>query len=197
MSLTLLYIVDIMGVTCDRNKEEKKVQTVRIAGSKAHSAVNGPGVRYVLFMQGCRHHCPGCQNPETHATDGGTECRIEDVISEILETRYLDGVTLSGGDPFAQPEAGVQIAKAVKEAGWNLWVYTGWTYEQLLEGCAGEEGIRMLSYIDVLVDGPFIEELRSEEIRWRGSTNQSLVDVQASLKQGCKVAYQEKEYIKE
>lgn len=167
------------------------MQTVRIAGSKAHSAVNGPGVRYVLFMQGCHHHCSGCQNPETHALDGGIECRIQDVISEIVGTRYLDGVTLSGGDPFVQPEAGMQIARAVKEAGLNLWVYTGWTYEQLQDGCAGEAGKKMLSYVDVLVDGPFVEGLRSEEVRWRGSTNQTLVDVQASLKQGCKVAYQE------
>lgn len=163
--------------------------TVRIAGSKPHSAVNGPGVRYVLFMQGCHHHCPGCQNPETHDLLGGTEFTIEEVLAEIRSTRYLDGVTLSGGDPFAQPEACYELAKAIREAGLNLWVYSGWTFAQIIEGKAGDKAKEILPYIDVLVDGPYVESLRSEEVIWRGSSNQMLVDVQESLRQGYAVAY--------
>lgn len=165
------------------------METVRIAGSKPHSAVNGPGVRYVLFMQGCRHHCRGCQNPETHDGAGGNELLLQDVIRDILDTRYLDGVTLSGGDPFYQPQASLAIARAVKEKGWNLWVYTGWTFSAIQNGEAGEDVKAILPYIDVLVDGPFIEELKSDSVKWRGSTNQNLIDVQASLKQGRMVSY--------
>lgn len=166
--------------------------TVRIAGSKPHSAVNGPGVRYVLFMQGCHHHCRGCQNPETHALQGGEELTVQEVLSDILATRYLDGVTLSGGDPFAQPEACYALAKSIHEAGMNLWVYSGWTFAQIMEGKAGDMAREVLPYIDVLVDGPYVESLRSEEVIWRGSSNQMLVDVQESLKQGYAVAYSRK-----
>ena len=81
------------------------MSTVRISGFKKHSSVNGPGVRYVLFFQGCPHHCPGCQNPETHDPAGGTERNTGDVIREVLQTKYLDGLTFSGGDPLMQPEA--------------------------------------------------------------------------------------------
>lgn len=113
------------------------MSTVRISGSKKHSSVNGPGVRYVLFFQGCPHHCPGCQNPETHDPVGGTERSVADVIQEILQTKYLDGLTFSGGDPLLQPEAVIEIAKAAKNAVLNIWLYTGWTFEQIQNGAAG------------------------------------------------------------
>ena len=119
-------------------KKVFSMNTVRISGSKKHSSVNGPGVRYVLFFQGCPHHCPGCQNPETHDPVGGTERNVADVIQEILQTKYLDGLTFSGGDPLLQPEAVIEIAQAAKAAGLNIWLYTGWTFEQLQQGAAGE-----------------------------------------------------------
>ena len=160
------------------------MQTVRIAGQKKHSSVNGPGVRYVLFMQGCPHHCPGCQNPETHDIAGGEEMTVGEVVDDILATRYLDGLTLSGGDPLLQPEASMEIAAAAKKAGLNVWLYTGWTFSQIMDGKAGQVAKEVLTYIDVLVDGPYVEALRSEEVIWRGSSNQHLVDVQKSMASG-------------
>ena len=165
------------------------MQSVKIAGAKKHSSVNGPGVRYVLFVQGCSHHCPGCQNPETHDISEGVEMEVEEVVSDILATRYLDGLTLSGGDPLFQPEASFEIAKRVKESGLDIWMYTGWTFEQIMDGKAGQKAKEVLSFIDVLVDGPYVEALRSEDVIWRGSTNQHLVDVKKSLEHGHRVEY--------
>lgn len=165
------------------------MSTVRIAGSKKHSSVNGPGVRYVLFMQGCTHKCPECQNPETHDLQGGMECDLQAVIDDILSTRYLDGLTLSGGDPLMQPEATKEIARQAKDAGMNIWLYTGYTWKQVVEGKAGEAAKEVLPYIDVVVDGPFVESLKSEDTIWRGSSNQHLVDVKRSLETGCEVEY--------
>ena len=143
------------------------MSTVRISGSKKHSSVNGPGVRYVLFFQGCPHHCPGCQNPETHDPVGGTERNVADVIQEILQTKYLDGLTFSGGDPLLQPEAVIEIAKAAKNAGLNIWLYTGWTFEQIQKGAAGEKAKEALTQLDVLVDGPFVENRQRHLARQR------------------------------
>ena len=174
---------------------------VRIAGRVRHSAVDGPGVRYAVFMQGCPHGCKACQNPDTHDPDAGELRDLDEVIQEILETKFLDGITLSGGDPFFQPEASLKIAKAAREAGLSVWAYTGWTYEQLTG--ASEEGIRppehagdVLAYVDVLVDGRYVDALhvddeRRQECMWRGSFNQRLIDVQKSLSEGQAVLYSE------
>lgn len=154
----------------------------RIAGIERHSAVNGPGVRYVLFFQGCRHRCVGCQNPDTQPEEGGTLYETSDLIEDILQTKYLDGVTFSGGDPFCQPQALKEIASALRERAISIWAYSGWTYEELLSGIAGEEAISALRQIDVLVDGPFILKLLSTTCLFRGSSNQRLIDVQESLR---------------
>ena len=159
------------------------MSTVRISGSKKHSSVNGPGVRYVLFFQGCPHNCPGCQNPETHDPMGGRLRNVADVIQEILHTKFLDGLTFSGGDPLMQPEAVIEIADAVKKAGLNIWLYTGWTFEQIQQDVAGEKAKEALTHLDVLVDGPFVEKLKTGRAIWRGSDNQRLIDVQQSLKE--------------
>ena len=111
--------------------------TARIAGTVRHSSVDGPGVRYVVFFQGCPHHCAGCQNPETWNPAGGEEVSLEDLKEELRSTRYLDGVTLSGGDPFLQPEAAMAVADTGRDMGLNVWAYTGWTFEELLDGAAG------------------------------------------------------------
>lgn len=176
-------------------------KTVRIAGQVKHSAVDGPGVRYTIFLQGCPHGCKACQNPETHDPLAGTERDLDEVIDEILSTRFLDGITLSGGDPMMQPEASMAIAKAAHEAGLSVWAYTGWTFEQLTSGEGGAidppgQAKDVLRYIDVLVDGRYVDALHvdddhRQECMWRGSTNQRLIDVQASLKQGCAVEYKE------
>ncbi len=126
---------------------------------------------------------------------------LDEVIDEILSTRFLDGITLSGGDPFLQPEASLEIARAAKGAGLDVWAYTGWTYEQLTGST--EEGIRppeqakdVLTYIDVLVDGRYMDDLhvdddRRQECMWRGSFNQRLINVQRSLEEGRVVEYED------
>lgn len=155
----------------------------RTAGAVRHSAVNGPGIRYVLFFQGCPHHCRACQNPETWDPHAGRVSDTEDIIADILSTRYLDGVTLSGGDPLWQPEAARCIAQAVREKGLNVWAYTGWTWEEIL-ACRAGQAREVLPYLDVLVDGPFILAKKDGTAVWRGSSNQRLIDVQASLAAG-------------
>jgi len=133
----------------------------------------------VVFFQGCPHNCPGCHNPETHDLNGGTECSPQDILGRIAATKLLDGLTLSGGDPFMQPKVCEEIVCGAKKLGLNVWVYTGWTFEDLVRKYS-----HILRNIDVLVDGRFISELRSEDCLWRGSLNQRLVDVQASLASG-------------
>ena len=155
--------------------------TVRIAGVLAHSSVNGPGVRYAIIFQGCPHHCRECQNPETWDPEGGEEMPVGQVIEDLMQTRYLDGITLSGGDPLLQPRAAAKIAKAAKEAGLSVWCYTGWTFEELMQGAAGEDAVRALEFMDVLVDGAFHIEERSDTTVYRGSANQRLIDLPASL----------------
>lgn len=150
----------------------------RLAGEIKHSLVNGPGIRYVVFFQGCPHHCEGCQNPETHDISGGMEADTNDVMERIRKAKFLDGVTLSGGDPLMQPEACGCIARAVHEMGLSVWVYTGWTMDDILRDTRKKEA---LSYVDVLVDGEFVSALQGEVPLFRGSTNQRFIDVQKSL----------------
>ena len=159
----------------------------RIAGTVRHSSVDGPGVRYLVFFQGCPHHCPGCQNPETWDPQGGEETTAEELAEEMRSTRYLDGITLSGGDPLLQPEAVIVMADAAHEKGLSVWSYTGWTFEALLQGAAGETALEALRHIDVLVDGPFVQDKLSGDHIYRGSGNQRLIDVQASLAAGAAV----------
>lgn len=154
---------------------------IRMHGMLRHSLVNGPGIRCVLFLQGCTHHCPGCQNPETHDIHGGTPCSTQAILNDILTDRNLDGVTLSGGDPLLQPKACTEIAKACKQHGLSVWVYTGYLFEDIHTEKLGKDAANLLQYIDVLVDGLFDEALKSETCLWRGSTNQRLIDVPASL----------------
>lgn len=150
----------------------------RLAGEIKHSLVNGPGIRYVIFFQGCPHHCRGCQNPETHDISGGMEADTDDVVERIRAAKFLDGVTLSGGDPLMQPDACSTIAKAIHEMGLSVWVYTGWKMEDVLHDAHKREA---LHYVDVLVDGEFVSTLQGEESLFRGSSNQRFIDVQKSL----------------
>lgn len=163
---------------------------IRIAGVKRHSCVDGPGVRYALFFQGCPHHCPGCQNPDTHDGRGGREKDLSDVIRDLQGTRYLDGVTLSGGDPLMQPEAAAAIAEAAEARGLPVWLYTGWTWEQIVAGAAGPAAIKVLPHLTVLVDGPYLSALNHGTAQWRGSSNQRLIWVPESLRRGQVVCWQ-------
>ncbi len=158
---------------------------IRIAGIVDDSIVDGPGFRLAVFTQGCPHDCPGCHNPDTHPFDGGKPDTTERIISQMLQNPLLDGVTLTGGDPFCQSAACAEIAEAAKKHGLNVWAYSGWTYEQLTEKTKTEPDVaRLLNTTDILVDGPFILKQRTLELRFRGSKNQRLIDVPASLKSG-------------
>lgn len=162
-------------------KGREMKETIQIAGRIKHSSVNGPGVRYVLFLQGCPHRCPDCQNPETWDPEKGETILIRDIIKEIKETRYLDGLTLSGGDPFLQPEEAAAVAEAFREEGKDVWCYTGYTWEELLEQKKVPNAKRLLETIDILVDGKFQRDEADPELLYRGSRNQRLINVKLSL----------------
>jgi anaerobic ribonucleoside-triphosphate reductase activating protein len=158
---------------------------MRIAGLVQDSIVDGPGMRFTVFTQGCPHNCPGCHNPDTHDPAGGREMAVEEVIRQMLSNPMTDGVTLSGGDPFVQPADCAVIAKAAHENGLNVWTYTGYTFERLMEMRETDPGTAaLMDETDILVDGPFILAQRSMGTPWRGSKNQRLIDMKASLTAG-------------
>ena len=162
-----------------------------IAGIEPESFVDGPGIRLTVFTQGCHHHCPGCQNPQTHDFEGGHFIEREAIITMIKENPLLDGVTFSGGDPMDQAAALVPLAREIKERGLNLVIFTGYTYERLMELTPEKpELFELLSFADILIDGPFIMAKKSLELKFRGSSNQRIIDVQKSLVEGHVVLHQ-------
>ncbi len=158
---------------------------IRIAGIYDDSIVDGPGFRLSVFTQGCPHGCEGCHNPATHDFNGGREADTADIIAKMLDNPLLDGVTLTGGEPFCQPEACLEIAKAARAAGLNVWAYSGWTIEELLDIAKQKPAVAdLLSETDVLADGRFVLAKRTLDLIWRGSKNQRLIDAKASVKEG-------------
>lgn len=158
---------------------------LRIAGTVLESIVDGPGFRYAIFVQGCPHNCPGCQNPQTHKFGEGKLVTINELFDECVEDPLITGVTFSGGEPFSQPEPLYYLGKMFKEHGYNLWSYSGWTFEELIEKSRSESFVgKLLSILDVLVDGRFVLEKRTLSLPFRGSENQRLIDVKSSLEQG-------------
>ena len=143
------------------------------------SIVDGEGLRAVIWTQGCSHHCKGCHNPETWDFDKGFVVDTEEVKEKLDNLSLQDGITLSGGDPFFQIEAVTDIAKYAKKIGLNIWAYTGFVFEDLIKMDKAKE---LLKYIDVLIDGPFILEKKSLNVKFRGSTNQRIINVPKSLK---------------
>lgn len=156
---------------------------LRVAALVNDSIVDGPGLRYGLYVQGCPHRCEGCHNPQTHPFDGGFEMDTDKIWEEIEENPLLSGITLSGGDPISQAKPLVEIAKKAKENGLSVWCYTGYLFEDLWDD-QDDDVMELLRYIDVLVDGPFILDQRTLELPFRGSKNQRLVDVPHSLEDG-------------
>lgn len=157
-------------------------RTVRIAGIVRQSIVDGPGLRLVVFTQGCPHACPGCHNPETHNFAGGYDCEIEKILVALDANPLLSGVTISGGEPFARAAELVPLAKAVRARGKNVWCYSGHMFEQLLNMMPQSPDVgELLALCDVLVDGPFIESEKDLTLHFRGSSNQRILDVAASL----------------
>lgn len=146
------------------------------------SVVDGEGIRTVIWTQGCSHNCKGCHNPETHDFNGGALIDIEDIKKELMNLKFQDGITLSGGDPFMQPDACLEIARFAKKIGLNVWIYTGFTFDQLKTlGRTKPVIIELLKNTDVLIDGKFVLEEKTYEAPYRGSKNQRIIDVQQSL----------------
>ncbi len=158
--------------------------TISILEIVEDTTVDGPGFRTTVYCAGCPNRCPGCHNPQSWDIANGRETDVEDILDVILADPFAD-VTFSGGDPMFQPVGFAALAKAIKErSGKNIWCYTGYLFEDLLKNTRQKE---LLEYIDVLVDGRFVEVLKDESLRFRGSSNQRIIDVQASLSSGTTV----------
>ena len=172
---------------------------IRLAADlQTDSIVDGPGLRAVIWTQGCGHHCRGCQNPQTWDFDGGGEVPIDLVLEEIDKLKYHQGLTFSGGDPMYQPEACNIIAKYAKEKGLDIWTYTGFTWEQLQKMSEKKKIYKeFLENTDVLVDGKFVQSKKDLNLLFRGSSNQRLIDVQKSLKENKVVLINESDYMEE
>ena len=153
-----------------------------LAGIIGDSIVDGPGIRTTVFSQGCPHRCPGCHNPETWDFGCGTPMEEERVLQIVRSNPLCKGVTFSGGEPFAQAAAFAKLAKMLKEAGYEVASYSGYTFEALLAGTPEQRAL--LELLDVLIDGPFIQAERTLEVAFRGSRNQRILDVPASLAAG-------------
>ena len=163
----------------------KNFNTIRLAGVVRESIVDGPGLRFTVFCQGCPHGCKDCHNKDTHDFNGGYDCEITRIINAVEENPLLDGVTFSGGEPFCQPESfynlAVELRKVRPEL--NLMAYSGYTYEELIS-MKNEAVDKLLSQIDILVDGRYVAELRDLTLLFRGSSNQRLIDMEKTRKEG-------------
>lgn len=162
----------------------KAPDTIRLYGTAGDSIVDGPGLRFAVFVQGCTHGCPGCHNPESQPCGGGTVRRIADVVAEVAANKLIGGVTITGGEPFEQAPAAAELARRCRALGLGVWVYSGYTYEQLAAGVPDPAAAELLDAADVLVDGPFVQGLKTLGLAWRGSSNQRLVDVPATRAAG-------------
>lgn len=165
---------------------------MRIANTVNDSIVDGRGLRFTVFTQGCPHHCPGCHNPETHDPAGGREVSIQELAQAMEKNPLIEGLTLSGGEPFAQAAACAQLAREAHARGLTVWTYSGYLFEHLRD--KGDPAwSALLAETDVLVDGPFLQDEKSYELHFRGSRNQRLIDVKRSLAQGQAVLWQEED----
>lgn len=144
---------------------------VRIAGIVKHSCVDGPGIRLVIFFQGCPHHCDGCHNPDTWDYNGGYEIDTDELAKMIKETKFIDGVTFSGGEPLRWPEAICELSAVAHERGLNVWCYTGYTIEQITNTSL----LKAIHSVNVVVDGQFIKALKETTLLYKGSTNQRII----------------------
>lgn len=169
--------------TIDENTNEK------VPAITTDTFSNGPGVRAVVWTQGCIHNCKGCHNPETHDPLGGTWVSIDDIVRTVKSNKLLTGVTFSGGDPFMQAGKMARLAERLKAEGYDIMVYTGYTYERLIkEQNEDNHFLDLLKAADTLVDGPFVESLKDTRLLFRGSSNQRILDPKMSLELGMPIA---------
>ena len=157
------------------------MSTISILEIVEDTTVDGPGFRTSVYSSGCPHHCPGCHNPQSWNIANGQKVEVEEILGKILADPFAD-VTFTGGDPMFQPQGFTALAKAIKQkSNKNIWCYTGFLFEELLENPIQKA---LLEQIDVLVDGRFIEAFKDEQLRFRGSSNQRIINVPASLEKG-------------
>ena len=152
---------------------------IRIADIVPESFVDGAGVRFAIFLQGCKRHCRGCHNPQTHDLNGGTIMDTADIINQFKKDSIVRGITLTGGEPLLQIEAATELACAAKKFGLNVWCYTGFTFENL-----PRQAEQLLKFVDVLVDGEYRESERDLSLLFRGSKNQRVIDLRATRRTG-------------
>lgn len=157
---------------------------LRIAGTVNDSIVDGDGIRFTIFTQGCPHNCEGCHNPQTHDFNGGTVADTDELLEKIKENPLLDGVTFSGGEPFCQAHELAVLGKKIKSLGLNITTYTGYTFEELYTNRDKNHWGELLAVTDILIDGRFVLALKDWTIKFRGSSNQRYIDCQKSLKEG-------------
>ena len=188
---------------------------LNLAGIEGESIVDGPGIRFSVFCQGCPHHCEGCHNPETHPFEGGTPVKVEKILEVIDKDPLLRGVTFSGGEPICQSEAFLELARGVKERGLDIVIFTGYTYEQLMKYAEGQDSQltnssideagtamealktqdpaaleELLELADILIDGRFILAERDLTLQFRGSRNQRVIDLNKTRQTGEIVLYE-------
>lgn len=158
---------------------------IRMSGVVEESIVDGPGIRFTIFVQGCPHRCPGCHNPQTHDFLGGYDDDTDSLFERIIKNPLLDGATFSGGEPFCQARPLAELAVRLRAAGLGVMSYSGFAVEELIREASSENAyMELLNSIDYLVDGRFVESLKSYECRFRGSTNQRIIDVKKTIEQG-------------
>lgn len=163
---------------------------LKVAGIVPESIVDGPGIRYAVFVQGCPHGCPGCHNPETHPFDGGREMDTGELLAAFRRDPLLKGITLSGGEPFCQARPLAELAQQVHGLGKDVVVFTGYLFEELAAS-SDPDVAALLRETDLLIDGPYIEAQRDIDLLFRGSANQRLIDGKKSLAAGRAVLWPE------
>ena len=156
---------------------------IRLAGVEPESIVDGPGYRLAVFVQGCPHACPGCHNPETHDFEGGYLSDTVQIIAQMGKNPLVRGVTLTGGEPMMQAKALCEIACEARRKGMSVWCYTGFTLEALQRE-NNPDRMRLLDTVDVLVDGPYLQQERSLDLLYCGSKNQRLIDMNKTRQKG-------------
>lgn len=167
---------------------------IRLAADlQTDSIVDGIGIRTVIWTQGCSHNCPYCHNPGTHDFNGGDLVEIDDIIEKLNKLTFQDGITFSGGDPMFQPKQCSILAKKTHDLGMNVWVYTGFTFEELLNS-NNKDILNFLNNIDVLIDGKFDISKKSLDLEFRGSSNQRIIDVPKSLKENRAICLEMHQY---
>ncbi|MDR2506296.1 MAG: anaerobic ribonucleoside-triphosphate reductase activating protein [Oscillospiraceae bacterium] len=151
---------------------------ITVAGIEWESIVDGPGIRTAVFVQGCPHRCPGCHNQHTWAFEGGSAVGVSEIVEKMKLNPLIKGLTLTGGEPFAQAGVCASLAREARSAGYGVYAYTGYVYEELLQLSRNDDAVRaLLGAIDTLIDGPFVEAQKTLELPFRGSANQRVIQL--------------------